>query len=416
MRSMSQNYSNTILIHYGSEIGLKGKNQPQFRRRLKENLQLKLKSMGMDWVVDETRGHLSISIPSKYEGLIEPALQKIGEVFGVAWLAHARRIPHHGFTWDSQASDTKDLHSHFVELANERYAAGKTFCVRVNRADKSLPFTSSEMEARLGDVIIKNTKWRQVNLSRPDETFYAEFRKNSCYLFSTKVNGPGGLPVGTSGRVLVLLSGGIDSPVAAYLMAQRGCNVDFIHFTATSLQQTEAENYKVKRIAQHLSNYTLRSRLYLVPYTYFDIALFGHRVHHDLIVFRRFMARVAEELGSQIRAAAVVTGDSLGQVASQTLSNIVSVSRVTGLPILRPLLTYGKNGIVEMAKQIGTFEDSIEPYKDCCSLISRHPKTHSDHNELSELEQHVFSDYQKLIDQTLSDSLCIKFEAGKPLK
>src|SRR5439155_17989681 len=145
--------------------------------------------------------------------------------------------------------------------------------------------------------------------------------ENVIHLFSEKLKGPGGLPVGTSGRVLALLSGGIDSPVAAWLMAKRGCRIDFIQFTATSMQPEEARQYKVWRLAQRLSDFTLSSRLFLLPYTYFDMALLRQKVEYDLILFRRFMSRVAEHLARRLKAQALVTGDNLGQVASQTLSN-----------------------------------------------------------------------------------------------
>ena len=414
--SSSQNYSNTILIHYDSEIGLKGKNQPVFRKKLKENIRFMLKNIGFDCPVYETRGYLYVVIPDKYESSSEAIFQKVREIFGVAWLTSAKKVPHQDFIGESHESDTAQLENHFIELAKKRFSPGKTFCVRVKRAVKSLPFNSIQIEGQLGHAIITNTDWDKVDLTNPDETFYAEFQADSYYIFSRKERGPGGLPVGTAGKVIALLSGGIDSPVAVYLIAGRGCSVDFIHFTATSMQQDEADSYKVTRIAQHLSNHTLRSRLYLVPYTYFDIALLGHKVPYDLVIFRRFMARVAEQLGNKIHAQAIVNGDSLGQVASQTLPNIVSLSHATDLPVFRPLLTYSKNDIVKMAKQIGTFEDSIEEYKDCCSLISRHPKTVSDHEQLSGIEKNIFPDYQKMIDDTLSEVIEMKFEGGRRIK
>lgn len=416
MQQNSLNSSNTILIHYDSEIGLKGKNQPVFRKKLKEKISFALKSIDFACPVHETRGHLYVVIPEKYDDSIEAIFERVREVFGVAWLTLAKKIPHKGFVGESRESAIKNLESYFVELARKRYRSGKTFCVRVKRSVKSLPFTSIQIESQLGRAIIENTEWNKVDLTNPDETFYAEFQSDSYYIFSEKIKGPGGLPVGTAGKVITLLSGGIDSPVAAYLIASRGCSVDFIHFTATSMQQDEAESYKVSRIAQHLSLYTLRSRLYLVPYTNFDVALLGQKVEYDLVIFRRFMARVAEQLGKQIRAQAIVSGDSLAQVASQTLPNIVSFSRATDMPVLRPLLTYSKNDIVEMAKRIGTFEDSIEEYKDCCSLISQHPKTRSDHDQLSEIEQSIFPNYPKLIDDTLSEAVVMEFEAGKRVK
>jgi thiamine biosynthesis protein ThiI len=210
--------------------------------------------------------------------------------------------------------------------------------------------------------------------------------------------------------VLALLSGGIDSPVAAWLMAKRGCRVDFIHFTAVAMQPEEAQPYKVCRLAQRLSDYTLGSRLFLVPYTHFDLALMREPVDYNLVLFRRFMARVAEQLARRLNAQALATGDNLGQVASQTLSNLVSASRAVELPIFRPLLGYDKDEIMALAQQIGTYEMSIEPYKDCCALIAQHPRTRSQHERLAALEARVFPDYQKLIDQTLAEAVCLRTE------
>lgn len=401
---MDKNQLNTILIHY-SEIGLKGKNQPYFRRLLKQNIKAVLRSMKLDWPVSETRGHLYVTVSQNQD--MEPVLKNLQQVFGVAWLSPALKVSLDQGSLPA-SHDMNMLKEHLVEMARGIYSDGKTFCIRVKRSDKSLPFRSSEFERILGDLVREQTPWYSVDLSNPDVTFSLEFHPEYYYLFCDRRKGRDGLPVGASGRVLALLSGGIDSPVAAYLMARRGCEVDFLHFTATSLQQQEAENYKVTRIARHLSKFTLRSRLYLVPYTYFDVALLGKKIPYDLIVFRRFMARVAEKLAGQINAEAIVTGDNLAQVASQTLSNIVSTSRSVDLPILRPLLAYSKNEIIELATRINTYDTSIESYKDCCSLIASHPRTKSEHARLNDLEESVLPGYPALIDQTLADMICME--------
>ncbi len=399
-----------ILIHY-NEIGLKGRNQPQFRRHLRQNIRLRLDSVGLDWPVKETPGYFTVAVPAAATApSLELALQTLREVFGIAWIAPVQRLPHRGFSAQSEAEDQARLRERVLAIAAAQYTPGKTFCVRVKRAEKTLPFSSVELEARLGEVILENTKWDKVSLKQPDVTFQMEIRRDATYLFSEKLKGPGGLPVGTAGRVLVLLSGGIDSPVAAWLMAKRGCRVDFIHFTATSMQQDEARNYKVWRLARHLSRYTLGSRLFLVPYTNFDIALTRapHRVDFDLVLFRRFMARVAEQLAHRLKAQALVSGDNLSQVASQTLANLVSTSRAAEMPILRPLVAFNKEEIIALAEQIGTYQESIAAYKDCCALISHHPKTRSQHGKLTELEQRLFPDYPKLIEQTLAEALCLE--------
>ena len=398
-----------ILIHYG-ELALKGRNQPLFRRQLRANIRQKLRALSLTWPLQEKPGFLSIAISGDATAeQIEICVKGLREVFGIAWLAVTEPLPHRRFTFDSRDEDLANLEQRVIALAKEEFAPNKTFCIRVKRAEKAVPLTSVELERRFGRLIIDNTQWKKVDLENPDALFQVEIRPEGSFLFSNKLKGPAGLPAGTAGRVLTLLSGGIDSPVAAYLMAKRGCRVVFLHFTATSMQQDEARNYKVWRLAEQLRRYTLRSRLFLVPYTQFDVAVVasGQQVEYDLVLFRRFMARVAQTLAHKIRAQAIVSGDNLSQVASQTLPNLVSTSQAVEMPILRPLIAFNKEEIIDLAKQIGTYEESIQPYKDCCAIISRHPRTRSRHHILTEIETRLFPDYQKLIDQTLADAICI---------
>jgi thiamine biosynthesis protein ThiI len=399
----------TILIHY-SEIGLKGRNQPLFRRQLRANIRQKLRSLSLNWTLQEKPSFLQVSVsPDATQEQMDKCVTGLREVFGIAWLAVTEPQAHRRFTFESRAEDLANLEQRLIALAQSEFVPNKTFCVRVKRAEKAVPHTSVELESRFGRLIIDNTAWKKVSLNKPDTLFQIEIRPEGSFLFSNKLKGPGGLPVGTAGRVLTLLSGGIDSPVAAYLMAKRGCRVDFLHFTATSMQQDEARQYKVCRLAQSLRRYTLGSRLFLVPYTQFDVAVVasGQQVEYDLVLFRRFMARVAEALAEKIRAQAIVTGDNLAQVASQTLSNLVTTSQAVEMPILRPLIAFNKDEIINLATQIGTYEKSIQPYKDCCAIISRHPRTRSRHTALTELEQRLFPDYHKLVDDTLKEMICL---------
>jgi thiamine biosynthesis protein ThiI len=401
-----------ILIHYG-EIGLKGKNQPEFRRKLKENITRKLGAAGLQWPVWEQRGYLWISVPDEDPQRAQAFLPRLSEVFGISWYALAREIPLSSSSVNDPGAALQTLEEETVRLAEKTHIPNQAFCVRARRSVKEFPVSSKKLEERLGALILEKTAWNRVNLSQPDRTFYVEINPDGIYLHADRLEGPRGLPVGVTGRVLALLSGGIDSPVAMYLAARRGCEVDCIHFTATPLQMIEAPRYKVSRIVQHLSRYTLRSRLYLVPYTYFDVALLGKTVEYELVLFRRFMARVAERLAQSTGAQALVSGDNLAQVASQTLPNLVSTSRAAGMPILRPLLTYEKQEIVDLAKKIGTFELSIEPYKDCCAIISRHPKTQSSHAQLERIEKEIFSDYEGMIQQTLDEMKILEYENGE---
>lgn len=380
-----------------------------FRRQLRRNIRLKLRSLGLAWPVEDAVGVFTVHVPgAERDRPLQPVLAALRQVFGIVWLTCARRLRPLRFTAQSAGSDFVELEQHVAEMAERQYVEGQQFSVRVNRGNKLLPFASLELAARLGQSIRDRTRWRRVNLKHPDVTFRLDLRCAATYLFGEKLKGPGGLPVGTSGRVLTLLSGGIDSPVAAYLMAKRGCLVDFIHFTPTTTGRDEVLQSKIWRLAAQLSKFTLRSRLLVLPYVHFDLALTRQRIGFELVLFRRFMARVAERVARQWRAKALVTGDNLSQVASQTMSNLASASRVTDLMVLRPIVAFDKEETISLAQKIGTYDISIEPYKDCCALISRHPKTRSVHERLQHLEALAFPDYERLIEHTLADAICLE--------
>ena len=397
-----------ILVHFG-ELGLKGRNQPMFRRQLRRNLRLKLRSLGKAWTVEDAVGVFLVHVPpDEPEAGVEEAASGLQQVFGVVWLSVALRLRPYAFSAEALERDRAELQAHVVQMARQQFKPGQTFCVRVNRANKYLPFTSTQKAADLGQAIREHTPWTTVNLRAPDLTFHVDLRCQGSFLFGEKRRGPGGLPVGTSGRVLALLSGGLDSPVAAYLMAKRGCRVDFIHFTAAPVSQEEAVQSKIWRLVEQLRAYTLTARVYLVPYVHFDLALLRQKAVFDLVLFRRFMVRVAERLAGQLHARALVSGDTLSQVASQTLSNLVSTSQASAMPVLRPLIGFDKEETIALAEKIGTFAISVEPYKDCCALISSAPKTRSNAAKLAELEARLFPDYEQLIAHTLAEAICLE--------
>jgi thiamine biosynthesis protein ThiI len=402
--------NNYILIHYG-EISLKGKNQPQFRMQLLKNIRLSLKSADIDWPIKHYRGYLSLEVLQKEK--TEIAQKKIEQVFGIVWFSPAIRYHYQGFDSDSVAGILNTIEKHLCQLANERYRPGATFCVHVRRSDKRFPGTSLDLERLFGSSIIKNTSWENVNLRKPDQAYYVEIQSNEVFIYTDKISGTGGLPVNTAYRVLVMLSGGIDSPVAAYLAARRGCHIDFVHFTASHVQPEEIINSKIGSLVKKLSEYTLKSKLFVFPSTYFDLAIAGKRATFELVLFRRFMARTAQKLAEQQQMPALVTGDNLSQVASQTLTNIASTTRAVEIPVLQPVLTFDKEEIIQLAKRIDTFNLSVLPYKDCCSLFQRHPRTVSNHEELSDLESNIFGNYDKMINQTFDDMFWIEYRYGR---
>ncbi|MCS4504520.1 tRNA 4-thiouridine(8) synthase ThiI [Arhodomonas aquaeolei] len=403
---------NRILVHY-AEVALKGRNRRDFESRLKRNIKIRLQSEGLDWEVHRGRDRITVHPRDPNADALERALEAVGETAGVATFAPAVFFPRDALYAGGDGPDVDAIESAALAQAAEP-AKGRSFAVRVNRADKGFPLTSEAFARRLGARIIETTSWQHVDLRRPDRAIHVDIYPEGVYVYHDRRRGPGGLPVFSGGHVLSLLSGGMDSPVAAWMMAKRGCRVDFLHMTATHLRPEDAGNNLVARIAAHLSRFTLRSRLLLVPYTHFDLALTGQDSQgYDMILFRRFMTRLAEHVAANLHASALVSGDSLGQVASQTLANMVSTSQAGTVPILRPLVGLDKHEIIERARDIGTFDMGTEQYKDCCALLSRNPQTKSRHTRLEALETRLFPDYDGLIESSLADALMLTFETGR---
>jgi thiamine biosynthesis protein ThiI len=404
-----------ILLH-APDITLKGRNQEDFRRCLLTNTRERLGHAGFPWHVGAARGRMQVDVPEQDRDEVPGVLALLQQIPGVSSLALARWLrssdlirEHGGFNWPFAEREA-------VMLARDCFISDASFAIRVNRADKALPANSMELGKRLGAAIRRESGWDQVDLTRPDQVFYLDVYPDGFYLYSDKRMGVGGLPVGSGGRVLALLSGGIDSPVAVFTLAKRGCSVDFLHFSAGHVHPGELQQSVIARLACRLSEYTRHSRLFVAPYTYFDLELGDQHSGYGLILFRRFMMRCAEVLADRIHARALVNGDSLGQVASQTLENLVSASRAVSIPILRPLIGSNKEEIITLARRIGTYEISIEPYKDCCALIAQNPRTRSRHEHMVSMEQELLPEYDQLIDRTLQDMVCLEYKYGVQVK
>lgn len=407
---------NRILLHY-AEVGLKGHNRRDFELQLQQNIKHRLLCRGIHWPVHRGHSRITVRIPDAPSADAFEVAAILREVAGIATVAPAVFRSREAMRWLGESPQPHAIEEIVVGIARENWRAQATFAVRVNRGDKGFPLRSDELARRLGTAIIERTDWSRVDLSRPDQSFYIDIYPEGVYLYDCRYRGLGGLPVFTAGPVLSLLSGGIDSPVAAFLMAKRGCRVDFLHLTATHVTPERLRENLVSRIAQRLSTYTLHSRLFLVPYTYFDLALIDQPPSgFEMILFRRFMARVGTRIVERHGGQALVVGDSLGQVASQTLENIVSHSQATTLPIFRPLIGMDKQEIIARARAIETYRLSIEPYKDCCALLSRHPRTKSNPEQMERLEARLFPDYGALIERTLAEMRILTFEAGELLE
>ncbi len=361
---------NTIVVHY-KELALKGRNRPWFVQLLIRNLRTVLKDVDVR-SIRSVMGRIEIDVPESITpGDVNDRLRR---VFGIANFSHARRGPH----------DPVALAAAILDDLGDRTPA--TFRVRASRADKRLPFTSPVIEREVGGRI-KEAKGWAVDLGHADLTIRIELMPEHAVYFFDKEPGAGGLPTGTGGRVACLLSGGIDSPVAAYRLMRRGCSVLFIHFHSYPILSSVSQE-KVRDIARLLTTYQLRSRLALVPFG--DLqqkVVVSVPAPVRVVIYRRLMMRIAEQLARRWHARALVTGEVIGQVASQTLDNLTVIGAATSMQVLRPLIGMDKDEIAAEAERLGTFPISIIPDQDCCQLFTpRHPATAARRVQVEEAE------------------------------
>lgn len=374
------------MIHYG-ELGLKGRNRVHFEQQLARNIQRALSDLGSVKV----RRFFSYLL-LEYAGdspttLLEARLRA---VFGIAYFAPVVETQR----------DIESISEAAIALTQGRVTAQTTFRVRTTRGDKQYPLKSIEVDREVGGRIVELTH-APVKLVDPDITLHIQIYQDGAYLFIDRLQGAGGLPYGSSGRVLALFSGGIDSPVAAHLMMKRGCAVDFLHFHLLPSAE-EARQSKITHLARTiLAPHRQPAYLYLVSAAPFEAAMVLMESREATVVFRRFIIRVAQVIAKRRKALALVMGDSVGQVASQTLQNIKVISQATDLPILRPLVGMDKLEIVELAQAIGTYELSIEPYRDPCSLHVQRPATWARLEPVLALEDKINVD--SLVQETLTN-------------
>lgn len=350
----------TFLIRYG-EIALKGKNRSFFERTLFNNLKSALK--GLDTRVFRMHGRFLVTGPAAEE---EEITGRLSRVFGVVSVSNVTTAP-----LDLEAIKEKAL-----ELVESRPLPGDSFKVEARRSNKSFPLTSPELNRIIGAAILETHPRLKVDLHDPSFRVFIEVGSKEAYLYHDRVAGPGGLPVGVTGRALLLLSGGIDSPVAGWMAMKRGLSLEALHFHSFPFTGQRSRE-KVIDLCRNLSLSGGKIRLHLVSVT--DIQKEIHtRCPSELgiILLRRMMMRIAEELSRRRGLQALVTGESLGQVASQTLESMMVIDSVTSMLILRPLLGMDKHDIITLAEKTGTYEISIRPYEDCCTLfLPRHPAT-----------------------------------------
>ena len=349
----------SVVVHY-KELALKGKNRPWFIQLLVRNLKVALAGLHVA-SVRSIMGRIELELGDDTPW--EELRARLARVFGIANFGFANRGPH-GFA---------PLAAAILDDLGDRETA--SFRVSATRADKRLPFTSPQVEREIGGLIKQAKGWR-VDLEHPALTVHVEMLPEGSFYFFGKEPGAGGMPTGTGGRVACLLSGGIDSPVAAYRMMRRGCSVVLVHFHSYPIL-SRASQEKVREIAALLTRHQLRSRLFMVPFGELQQqVVLSVAPDIRVVIYRRLMLRIAERIARKVHARALVTGEVIGQVASQTLDNMTAIAEATSLQILRPLVGMDKDEISAQAEKIGTYPISIIPDQDCCTLFTpKHPVT-----------------------------------------
>ena len=357
-----------FLIKYG-EISLKGKNKSFFLKRLQANIKKQLQEISTDVTIGNGRLYLWV-----HQEDIQQVQKVLTRVFGVMSFSQARKTQ----------KDIEAIKETALDLAGELAACGNTFKIEARRTDKSFPLDSYGIACLLGDAIRKEWTNLKVDLSHPQWVMNVEIR-DSAYVYGKETRGPGGLPVGCSGRGFLLLSGGIDSPVAGYLMAKRGLRIACIYFH-TPPYTTESVKDKVERLVKTLFSCLPTVSLYVIPYTEIQLKIKEEAKSEEATLLSRgCMLEIASVVAKRNKASCLITGESLGQVASQTLQSMTFTETRARLPVFRPLIGMDKDEIIRIARKIGTYETSILPYPDCCTLFaSPHPLTHPKTAAMSE--------------------------------
>ncbi len=379
---------NYVICHY-SEIALKGRNRSFFEKKLVSNIKAILPKNSFS-SVRRPEGRIIVKLTDKAKKKeVEESLKK---VFGLAYFCFAQKTK----------SELEKIKKETIALLSEKSPDPNSFRVTTKRADKSFPHNSPEVSRRVGAAIYESFGW-EVDLENFDLNVFIEVTAKGSYIYFRKVEGYGGLPTGSSGRAMLLLSGGIDSPVAGFKMMKRGLSLDFAHFHAYPLVSNDSIK-KAEKLFEKLKRYSPDSRLFLIPFG--DIqkeVRITIPEKYRIIFYRRLMLQISERLAESRNAEALVTGESLGQVSSQTLPNMRATEQVVDLPILRPLVGENKGEIISIAKEMNSYQISILPDQDCCTLFNpRQPETAANLKRVLKLNKKL--DLEEMISETIKNS------------
>lgn len=355
----------SFLIKY-AEIAIKGKNRYVFEDALIRQIKYALKGVEGEFEVSKTQGRVHVECLSDYDH--DEVVEALSRVFGITGICPVVHVSDEGF--DKLAEDV-------IKYIDDEYPDKNiTFKVNCRRARKNYPMDSQEVNAAMGEKILDAFPEMKVDVHDPQVLLTIEIRDDNIYIYSKVIPGPGGMPVGTGGKAMLLLSGGIDSPVAGYMIAKRGVKIDAVYFHAPPYTSERAKQ-KVVDLAKQVARYSGPINLHVINFTDIQLEIYEKCPHDELtIIMRRYMMRIAEDIAKKTDCLALITGESLGQVASQTMQSLAATNEVCTLPVFRPLIGFDKNEIIKISEKIDTYETSILPYEDCCTIfVAKHPVT-----------------------------------------
>lgn len=380
-----------FLIKY-AEIGIKGKNRYLFEEALVRQIEFALSKVEGKFEVRRTQGRIYVDAVSDFD--FDETVEGLQKVFGISGICPVVYVEDKGFD---------ELCKEVINFIDQVYPdKNKTFKVSARRARKNYPKESMEINADLGGVILDAFSQMRVDVHEPDFILNVEIREK-IYIYSQILPGPGGMPVGTGGKAMLLLSGGIDSPVAGYMISKRGVTLEAVYFHAPPYTSERAKQ-KVVDLAHYVSAYAGPMKLHVINFTDIQLYIYDKCPHDELtIIMRRYMMRIAEKIARETECLGLVTGESIGQVASQTMQALAATNEVCTMPVYRPLIAFDKQDIVDIAEKINTYETSIQPFEDCCTIfVAKHPVTKPNLKIIRAHEQNVFDKIDEMVDEALS--------------
>ncbi len=392
-----------FLLKY-AEIGIKGRNRYLFEDALVEQIRYALRRCEGEFSVRKEQGRIYadvISASYDYDEVIE----NLKRVFGLSHICPMVQLEDEGF---------EKLEEEITAYMDEAYEDKHlTFKVDARRARKNYPKTSMEINCDLGEVLLTAFPEMKVDVHKPDVMLHVEIREH-IYVYSIVIPGPGGMPVGTAGKAMLLLSGGIDSPVAGYMIAKRGVQIDAVYFHAPPYTSERAKQ-KVVDLAKAVSRYAGEIRLHVINFTDIQMYIYDKCPHDELtIIMRRYMMRIAQTIAEESGCTGLITGESIGQVASQTMKSLLVTNEVCTLPVYRPLIAFDKMDIVDIAEKIDTYETSVLPYEDCCTIfVAKHPVTKPNLQIIKKHERHLEERIEELLQKAYDTAEIITVSADR---